>query len=516
MSTVFPSSVTTPTVISPTGISSLGCLYNVLANEYADKDCVGQCVVEGIHDTQTEIITVTNDVSYEIPSNITSIPYNEVEVSILVEESLIEVSNSLSLSAGIDEDYGAFSSSVSASYDYDSTKTDEKWFALVYDGKETMQASFSKEDLSNNLSLTSSFKRDLNDKNYNAEQFLKDYGTHLISGIKIGGQIRYSCSAEYKNYTSSQSFSVDVKAKYSSACNSTAFDGQYSTDTSSTSNYISAERNISIYGGSSDGQSDVRGGDGSYDTWLDSVALNPEFIGFSNKGLIPVWELCDDRNGSRAKALKAAYECYFGYTLKTEGSQFISGDDGHNSSSITGMNHNNYAAYTTGYKYGKGWMADPKKESTSIIIGFGATVNKNCYLDRILVKTLDMKSGSYNYHAVGNGTNNPDEYEKWYEVPEGSVMTGIALREKSKNLNNMVIYYQEIDTTSITGTTGYLKRNREVHWEGGALSEYEVAHIPKETGNTRVLTGIFVDCSKKKGGFDCLILQTAELALDLT
>lgn len=507
--------MSTSQTIVPLGVDRLGCVYNVLTSGYADKDDIGPCVITGLTDaagTQTIVVDTENNIGYEVPANIKAVAFDQVKATYETGSSVSEMSESLCERVGISASYGGFSASLTEEDDYTATSTISTWYASFFDGKCTMEANFEQSDIDDGtLGLESDFASDLEDTNLDPIAFFERYGTHVICGVRIGGQLHYTCSGQDDVYTTEDDFMADANAKYKSVSGSASVDASYSDDTSTYDEDISTTTNLVIYGGSSAGQAAI-GPNGSYDTWIESIVLNPEFMEFRDNGLLPVWELCS--NATRAEALKTAYQTYFAYNLTTSGNTLVPGANGskYNANWYSGLNdtgdcETDLANFAASYKHGEYWSSS---RASLVVVGFGATVNNNKHIARALVKTLDLATGDYAYHALGDGSEDTSGYEKWYEVPDGCVITGIGLREHKDNLTNMVVYYQTINPDS--ADTGYLNIERQTHWEGGALSQYEAAYVPDEYNNLKVVSGIFVNCSSGDGGFDRLVLKLGTLA----
>lgn len=495
------------TLITPSGATNLlGCLYNVLTQPYAEKSSITQnCVVSGIKDaksTQTVTIDSTNNIAYVFPSSLSVIAANEVQASTFLGESVDEISTSLSVRAGISGSYGEFSASVTSMFNTSTYEYNSYYYCVLFDAKTVCYASFTQDQIGNALTLSSAFSKDLNGDTYTPENFFNTYGTHIISGIRIGGEVRFSCYADKSIYETQESFSVDAKAKYSSLSASTTVTVDTTQISSSYSENIQYSSSLLVYGGSAAGQAEVKP-NGDFSVWLESVIGNPEFMEFSeNNGLIPVWNLCT--NAARKTALQNYFENYYATTLAVDISteKLTSADATKlNSDASTALN-----AYAKNYGYAKVWQTT---KDTQVITGFGARIDDNTHLTRMLIATVDLATGETEYHATGDGTTDTEDYEMYYAVPNGYAMTGLGLREHDNNLSNMVVYCQAIDQNA--SSSGYLDPDRQTAWKGGALSSYEASYIPDEYGNKYVITGIMVDCSSKQGGFDQLVLKIAKL-----
>jgi hypothetical protein len=496
--------------IKPAGIDALGCMYNVMTMSYSDKEAIGTLVVE-VEPTDTKEYTIettdTTQYVYDISDNYHVMTVNARSEFIVYKTSISEVADTLSEKAGLEGGFGSFSASVTGSHEDRSVNEEEKYQAIVYDSQSRVKASFNLSEIGTNLILNDNFSKDLNSDDILPHEFLNKWGTHLISGVILGGETSFICQAELSKYTTVDTFKVDAMAKYKQLSKSATFDGETDKETDTFDKNIIAMGGIKVIGGSPSCQPPVDGSANNsddYNAWLNTITLNPEFIRFASDGLIPVWELVSD-NKERAEALEDAYKHFYDYQFRTTDKiTLINGEDGSHYDTKELGNEKSLEPLATG-KYAHSWEA-PADNNTLVVVGFGARIDDNTHVTKILIKTLDLKTNGYSMHSQG-GSNDPKDYEKWHEVPRGYVMTGIGLREEDTNLSNMVVYSQKLEYS----TDAFLAQPRNTEWVGKTLSTYEVAHIPSEYDNKSVITGILVDCSNKAGGFTRLILQVRDL-----
>lgn len=511
------------TVIVPNGTELLGCLYNCLSSPYAEKKYVRERVVDGIDNaTETSQLEIdqTNGLYYEFPSVLETRAYNSMEGETISSYSYSEYTESMGLRVGIEGEYGAFSGEVTTNLNISESSTDEYCYATILDSKPWAQAGFYKSDLESadsGLSLDSTFKDKLNDANYAPTDLFDDYGTHIISGILIGGQVRYTTYASKSTYSSSEEFEVNAKAKYIGLTGSTNVDVDYSNVSDSYQEDVASGSTLLVYGGSESTHDNVGACDesadetleGNYSAWFEDVDTNPDFMEFTPDGLIPVWELCDDDD--RRDAIEAAFKGFNVTNLYVDNKKCVY----ENGSSVDSSDYkdldNDLKAWAEDQPVTQYWVA---YKDYQVITGFAITVSsKTNHIARIMVRVLNLQTGESTYEFDGNGTADSSYEAKLVdEVPEGSVVTGIGLREKNGNVTNISLLIQEIDLEN--PGNGYLSDNSEKIYDGGALSEYEVQYFPDDPNNM-VVTGIAATCSSGANGFVRLALEVGELKVKI-
>ena len=526
------------TIMHGPGLDVLGCLYNVLTSPYSKRTSVGRLAVNGIdvnsQDNELEI-DIDKQIYYTYPNNVGGQVSNEVEIEILVEESYTKFTNSLAVRVGIAADYGAFSAEVTAGLNLETTETDQKFYALFLDQKRTARFSFNGQDLinaRNGLSLESSFKTALNDSNNSPANLFNNYGTHVISGVNAGGQIHFTWYADKQSYSSTEDFTLDAKAKYEGLTSSVQVTGSLEASTSAYKETSQISANLLISGGSDDGQAAIKpdATDSSgYTTWLTSVDTNPAFLEFLENGLIPVWELCD--TDARRDELRDAYQGALRVSNtfvrpSNQGTHYkpdkydyedldkIRNDAGYAYSDDVPIKEANTIMqdYAAAYNQGIHWVSQTDQE---VMVGFGARINNDKHVTRIKIACLNLGTGLVAYYAVGGTVD--DDYEKWFEVPKGSVMTGIGLWEHNQNLAGMEINYQKLDYYGNIpyGETDtiYLEPTTQTQVEGSMPGDgWELFYKQRENGNPWALTGIFVVSSNSENGFVRLVLKTSKIA----
>jgi hypothetical protein len=505
------------TVIYDPGLDMLGRGYDLRTAGYARTADKGPRIVLGItgHDTSEptrRLVEIDSDnrIFYSFPSTVWADDLNEFGATTEVGASLEEYSDSLAFRAKVEQGYGAFSGEVEAALGLEVSASSKHAYASVLDGKMTAEASFTTAELASGsgLSLDASFEKDLYDDSLAPAAFFDRWGTHLVSGIRIGGQIRYTCFATEETFSSTATLDAAARAGYQGLSGSTTVKVDASVSTSTYQQYVSGESSLLIYGGSAAGQAAVGTGEG-FTSWITSVASNPAFADFG--ALTPVWNLCSDPE--RAAALEETYEYVASLEATSPGLLTANGGSQYDPSDYasidldaddTGAEVRAFSAAVSNDLY---WLSEDGQE---VLVGFGARIDGDHKLTRMLVAALDLRTGDIRYVPVGDGGTNTKDYGGWTQVPDGCVITGIELRDDDGDNKNMKVYYQALAPSS--SSTGYLDPARQEAVAGSGQSSYEIAYVPSKTGNRTVITGLLVGHAKNKRLYNRLLLQTAELS----
>jgi hypothetical protein len=148
------------------------------------------------------------------------------------------------------------------------------------------------------------------------------------------------------------------------------------------------------------------------------------------------------------------------------------------------------------------------------IVGFGGRIEKKgnkgkkSKFSRIAVRVVDLATSERSWQVQGDRSSfSSGDYERLGEIPEGCVLTGIGLREKDHNLENMVLYYQAIDVANPDNQ--YLDGEVQATYLGNKLSSYE-AEYKLQDDNTKAIVGIEVSTGKNE--MSVLTLKRATLS----
>jgi hypothetical protein len=155
-----------------------------------------------------------------------------------------------------------------------------------------------------------------------------------------------------------------------------------------------------------------------------------------------------------------------------------------------------------------------------VLTGFGSRVNSDCHVTRIGVQVTDINSGNVYYAAKGDVSQfDLNDYEVFDTVPTGTVMTGLGIREKDNNLNNLGLHYQTLSFINYgnssqdthVGST-ILTRYKDKSGNTGAFTGFEQEYKPVNPSAGYVLTGVTIACSGNSASFVTLNVCQNKLA----
>ncbi len=221
-------------------------------------------------------------------------------------KTVTEYAQSLSASVGVSGSYMFFSGSVKTNfsesrYCYDSYSF-ATYHSLIQKYQLRIPTDWSAEDLK--PYLTDMAREKINDPSIPPTQIFQIYGTHCMTGLVVGGRLDYSVSARTRDLKENVSIGVYAEASFSEGLGSGSINTSVITESEYNQFTSSMEKHLEVYGGSSElGQHIINKDD--YDAWINSVENNLVFCNFTQNGLIPVWEFCDDP--ARKAGLQDAY-----------------------------------------------------------------------------------------------------------------------------------------------------------------------------------------------------------------
>ena len=220
--------------------------------------------------------------------------------------SITEYSQSLKISVGLSGSYMFFSGSVKTNFSSNRYCYDSYSFATYHSMINKYQLRLPTDWNGDDLKpyLRSQAKSKLNDPTVSAQEIFDIYGTHCLTGLVVGGRLDYSVSARTRDLKESVSIGVYAEASFSKGFGSGSLNTEVINETEYNQFAQSMEKHLEVYGGSSElGQHIINKDD--YDAWINSIDNNLIFCNFTQNGLIPVWEFCDD--DARKAELQTAY-----------------------------------------------------------------------------------------------------------------------------------------------------------------------------------------------------------------
>jgi hypothetical protein len=228
-------------------------------------------------------------------------------------DNLLEVSHQIGVEAGLKGGYAGVTASVKAKFKRSEQRSEKTHFVkisfthsgtklYIEGGREQIRAQLNDE-----------FKDALN--NGDPDELIKEYGTHLVRKIVVGGRAEYYVRSSATSTMTSEEFEAAARAKYDSLGGVTDEDADAPTgsiqvsskvrtkDTSKARDLVGNE-SIDTIGGTAVSAVGIKSRK-DWDAWATSIATRPGFLGFDEDGLMPIWELTSDN--ARRTAIYQAY-----------------------------------------------------------------------------------------------------------------------------------------------------------------------------------------------------------------
>ena len=248
------------------------------------------------------------DKTYQKPKVVNAVEWSAAKWQQVTGQDIQSYQENLSLKVSVEGSYGFFSGSVSTEFNSESITKSESQFSrgwtLTVPWALTITLSSDTRQL-----LNETFRNRLDNLNADdttaCKRFFTDYGTHILTGIAIGGTAMQSASTNKR--TVDHTYSLDVVAsqslKFGLGQASASEQVQYSYAVSSF-NFSSSVAGTTLGGNPSLGGSQVFSGNASiYNKWVESVIDYPVFVDFMPANpFLPIWELCaDDSQGQKVR-----------------------------------------------------------------------------------------------------------------------------------------------------------------------------------------------------------------------
>ncbi|MCU0460204.1 MAG: MAC/perforin domain-containing protein [Bacteroidales bacterium] len=220
--------------------------------------------------------------------------------------SISTYSSSLSASVGLQGSYMFFSGSIETNFSKERYTYDSYSFAtyhiLINKYQLRLPTDWDASDLK--PYLTAQAKSKLNDPSVPPSTIFSLYGTHCLTGVVVGARSDYSVSGRTRDVKEGVSVGVYAEASFSKGFGSGTLNTSVITQQEFDNFASNMEQHLEVYGGDSQlGHNIISKND--YDAWLNSIPNKLVFCNYTQNGLIPVWEFCDDE--ARKTELKNSF-----------------------------------------------------------------------------------------------------------------------------------------------------------------------------------------------------------------
>ncbi|KAI0683226.1 hypothetical protein BC835DRAFT_1423503 [Cytidiella melzeri] len=284
------------------GLLTLGSTYNVLNGKYADSRSCLQHVIEW--NLSSNRVQAFGGKSYTVPTIANYNTNTTSEYRSSYGKTASDYTKSLSLKAGFDASFPGFSASASA--DYGDSQRDNLSHAFTRITYNVTHYSLSLPPVRRIRHLLKPwFIEDIVDMD--PMEFFKEYGTHFLCSLTVGGRALFLYSTDTRKYSST--VSIEAAAKISAS---------YSVASGGVEMSASHKQAMESFNESSQCSVITKGGDPRYGNeeflknvgeWAASIVDYPEFVEF---GSLPcfqgIWELAPTRE--RRQELQEAFPVY--------------------------------------------------------------------------------------------------------------------------------------------------------------------------------------------------------------
>ncbi|KAK3724382.1 hypothetical protein LTR37_001006 [Vermiconidia calcicola] len=275
----------------------------------ADKDATAQTI---------------NGVTWTVPQGVLITGLDNAESSYETWTDGSKAASDFKINTSLAAKYWAVSVDASVSYSVDRSLTLSKQYAFFSFNQDVLLVqlpNWSKHIDSDSISAQASMLEPWDPKTPDTVQdyknYLDEFGTHIITGMKYGGRLQITAWAENSDSSTTQNFAADVDAKYEGIQSNGQFDisisdsGQYKAFSASATNIcsckggdptLSAKLSNPAHHASAVDPWDL------YQQWILTSRTNPEVMSLA---LTPIWEIVGfvDR--------KVAKDVYHAYTYLT-------------------------------------------------------------------------------------------------------------------------------------------------------------------------------------------------------
>ncbi|KAI0684446.1 hypothetical protein BC835DRAFT_637235 [Cytidiella melzeri] len=290
----------TPSNLIP-GLNILGSTYNVLNGKYADSKSTIQQVIDWDKlDFRIQEFGPTK--SYNIPTVVNFSRHTTSDLRTSYGKTTADYAKSLSVHAGLEGSFPGFSASASADYSQSQRENLSHAFTRV---------TYTVTHYNLALPTTSSIQKLLKPlfvtdlESMDPLEFYKEYGTHLLRSLTIGGHALFLTSTDTRSYSSD--ISVEAAAKISA---------KYAIASGSAELSVKEKIAMESFNESSETTIVTKGGDPQYGNedflkheseWAGSILDYPQFVDFGpHPCLTGLWEFAT--TPERQQELRDAFD----------------------------------------------------------------------------------------------------------------------------------------------------------------------------------------------------------------
>ena len=279
------------------GLEYLGRGYDFFG-EYADVSAVKSPLID--LESFTKEVNAYG-VTYAIPDAVDFILYNKNEISSIYGQDIQEYQKSLSIAAGAKVKCWGFKASVKTNFSEQYYSRSDFQFITVKNLLSRWRLTLPLDIPTLQGMLTQSAASDL--EFMDPGLLFSKYGQFMLAEAIIGARADYSASALRTQEFSSTEFQLSARMSYSWLVGSASANISVEDEEKINNFRSQSVVNVVTKGGASQyGQSIL---EGNYGPWIESVENNPVLCDFTQRSLIPIWELCKD------PVRKAELEQYF-------------------------------------------------------------------------------------------------------------------------------------------------------------------------------------------------------------
>lgn len=432
----------------PPGLNALGRLFNAITGAYT---AVSETyAVSGLQsDANTTSVTPAYKptLTYAIPKSVNFDDFQTNAVGkIETGSSISSYQSKLAASAKVSAKYGAFSGSVTGSWSDTVTSTNEEYFATTFDSWSLYTLGFSYHDVdltvtnpgnsASGICISADLKAGFDNlrtdtTGSNAVAFFNQYGTHVLTGMVIGGQTRQDYQGSQSDFTDEKEFSASAEGKYDVSVESGAFETTASGASTKKESKVQTNESMVIIGGSTSTIQSLRNApsSASYTAWSDSIPSYPAFIDYTpDGGTVPVWMFCAD--SEKQSYLEKVFNQLYGATpLSTYGRTSVDCKSG------------NLEWIDPPGSPTRSWTAAGPDE---VLVGIGGNIDSDEHLGKMVIVSYSLSSDEYHVYYIGGG-NADTHWEAFYMAPQGYVITGFGVARKSEQFEHLCVWYQKLN-----------------------------------------------------------------------